>query len=105
MARFEAALRRAEAALAVPAPARARILVEMAGDLDALFEAYRARGLTDAEAAARAASALGVGGDAAHELTRLHEPAYVRWTARLSDRGRTAAERVVTARRTTTAAA
>ena len=93
MARFEAALRRAEAALDLPPQKRARILVEMEGDLDALFEAYRARGLTEQEAAARAAAALGLGRDAAHELTRLHKPPYLRWTARMSDHARSTAER------------
>jgi hypothetical protein len=95
MARFEAALRRAESSLDLPGPLRARILLEMAGDLDALFEAYRARGLSEADAAAKAASALGVSGAAAGELARLHQPPYRRWTARLTERGRTAAERAL----------
>jgi hypothetical protein len=93
--RFDGALRRAEAGLDLPPPIRGRILAEVASDLDGLFEAYRARGLSDDEAASRAAHALGLDEDAAAALGRLHEPRWRRWTARLSERGRSTAERVV----------
>lgn len=97
MTRFSATLRRADAALDLPVSVRARIMAEIASDLEALFEAYRARGLADDEARAKAARVLGVTPEVARELGRLHEPRYRRWTAKLSARGRTTIEqRLVT---------
>lgn len=93
--RFEPVLRRAESALALPRRARAKILVELASDLEALYAAYRARGLPEEEAAARAARTLGVEAEAAGELSRLHEPAFRRWTSALPERGRDSLERAL----------
>jgi hypothetical protein len=95
MPRFEAVLRRADTALDLPPQMRARILVELSNDLEALCDAYRSRGLPEQEAVARAAAALGVDSAAADELTRLHQPPYQRWTARLTAAGRVRAERIL----------
>jgi hypothetical protein len=95
MSRFEPVLRRAEAALDVPRPARATIVTELAADLESLYETYRARGLQDDDAAARATYALGLDCAAAEELTRLHAPRFRRWTAALSARGRATLERTL----------
>lgn len=93
MSRFEPVLRRAEAALDVPRPMRARIVTELAADLESLYEAYLARGLREDEATARAAQALGLDDGTAEALTRLYSPPFRRWTSALTARGREKVER------------
>ena len=79
MSRFEHVLRRLDAELETPEPWRSEALVEIGGDLEAAYAAYRARGLSEAEATLRAAAVLGPDGATARELSRLHTPSYARW--------------------------
>lgn len=95
MSRFEPVLRRAEAALDVPRPLRARIVTELAADLESLYGEYLARGLREDDAAARAVNALGLSDATAGALTELHAPRFRRWTAALSARSREKLERVL----------
>ncbi|HLU26299.1 MAG TPA: hypothetical protein VKZ58_11395 [Longimicrobiales bacterium] len=91
--RFAPVLRQLGDALDVPHPARSRILQEIAGDLEGLYELYRARGLSDDEAAERAASALALSPEMLRALVEIHTPAYQRLFGRFSERGRRHGER------------
>ena len=55
MSRFAELLGRTAARLDIPQPARSRVLLELAGDLDALYEHYRGLGLEEDEASRRVA--------------------------------------------------
>ena len=46
MTDFTAALRRIDSRLHLPQPARSRVILELAGDLEELYRHYRATGLS-----------------------------------------------------------
>lgn len=72
MSRFADTLRRAREQLEVPEPARSRILLEMAADLEDSYQAYREQGCGEAEAARRAEEAFSTSTEALEQLARLH---------------------------------
>lgn len=95
MTRFGPVLRRVESRLTVPQPARSRILLEMAADLEDLYAAYRARGLDEQEALRRAEASLGASTAAVEELVQVHRPAWERLLGRFSEGARSRWERAV----------
>ncbi|HSJ08418.1 MAG TPA: hypothetical protein VK928_00855 [Longimicrobiales bacterium] len=95
MTRFDAVLQRVATQLAVPQPARSRILHEMAADLEDLYAEYRARGLGESEALRRAEAALGASPEAIEQLIEVHQPAWERLLARFSERRRNRIERLL----------
>lgn len=90
MDRFGRVLRRAERRLEAPEPERSRILLEMAGDLEDLYRAYRERGLDEEEALRRAERWLAPSNAALASLRDVHLPAFDRLLGRLggTTRGR-----------------
>ncbi len=90
MDRFGRVLRRAERRLEAPEPERSRILLEMAGDLEDLYRAYRERGLEEEEALRRAERWLAPSTVALALLRDVHLPAFDRLLDRLggTTRGR-----------------
>jgi hypothetical protein len=87
VSRFGHVLRRAEARLEAPEPERSRILLEMARDLEDLYAVYRARGLSEGEAARRAESLLGASPEAMEALGGIHATGFQRLAARLAPGG------------------
>lgn len=79
---FERILRRVDRRLETPEPERSRILLEIAGDLEDLYESYRRRGIAEAEARRKAATWFDLSDDAAEQLRSIH----VRWPGRVLDR-------------------
>lgn len=79
---FERVLRRVERRLEAPEPERSRILLEMAGDLEDLYESYRRRGIGEAEARRKAVAWFDLSDDAAEQLREIHVP----WPGRVLDR-------------------
>jgi hypothetical protein len=75
----------AEGIRELPHPARTRILLELAGDVEALTEDLHRRGVPEAEAAARARQRVVPSGPALDALVRLHRPFYLRLTAPIPD--------------------
>ena len=73
MSRFAAVLKKVSDGLDLPQPTRSRILLEMAGDLEDLYEHHRGQGLDDAEAAKRAEEAFVTSDEALKHLARIHE--------------------------------
>jgi hypothetical protein len=84
--RFVPALRRISRELDLPEPTRARILLELASDLEGLVNHYRARGLGEEEAAQRAEAMLLIPPDALQQLIRVHTTGYQRWVSRAAGR-------------------
>jgi hypothetical protein len=69
----------------LPHPVRTRILLELAGDLEAFSADLRRSGVPEMEAAARARERVVPSGPALDALVQLHRPLYHRLTAPISD--------------------
>jgi hypothetical protein len=80
--RFVPALRRISSELDVPAPVRARIVLEMAADLEGLYEHYRAQGLEEEEAVRRTEERLLASPEALRHLVVVHTTGLQRWLSR-----------------------
>ena len=94
MSRFNAFLHRTGDRLALPKATRSLILVEIAADLDDLYQHYLEQGLTEEEAAARAEEKVDMSDEALTELVRIHADARG-WTDRMSRRTHPLWERIV----------
>jgi hypothetical protein len=86
--RFVPALQRISSELELPDSLRARILLEMAGDLEALYEHYRGRGFEDDEAARLTEERLLASPEALQNLILVHTTVYQRWLSRAAERAR-----------------
>ncbi len=92
MERFGRVLRRVDRELEVREPERSRILLELSGDLEELFRAYRRRGCSEEEARRRAEAWLAPDGASREGLRRLHTPLAGRLLRSLSEVGRSRLE-------------
>lgn len=72
MHRFAPALRRVAGDLDLPSRVRTALLLEMAADLESMFEHYRSTGLAEAVAAQRAEEAVLGSPEVIHRLVRIH---------------------------------
>lgn len=97
MTRFAPELRELADRLEVPQPMRARILLELHGDLEDLDEALRREGVPPDEARRRAVAMLVPDSEAVAELERCHRPLWLRLVDRFSDPVRHGVERVLLA--------
>lgn len=92
MERFAPVLRRVDRELEVRDPERSRILLELAGDLEELYRAYRGRGCSEEEARRRAEAWLAPDEASLGGLRRLHTPLAGRLLDSLSDVARSRLE-------------
>jgi hypothetical protein len=69
---FAAALRRIDSRLHLPQPARSRVILELAGDLEELYEHYRGKGLSEDAAGEAALSDLDASDDVLTALAEVH---------------------------------
>lgn len=97
MSRFAELLRRTADRLEIPQPARSRVLLELAGDLEDSYEHYRGLGLEEAEAARKVEERFDVSDEVLVQLVRLHHPAFRRWLDRFSVQAQSLWERVMLA--------
>jgi len=72
MSRFTTVLRDLSERLNLPQPARSRILLEISGDLDGLYQSFRDRGLSEADAEREALARVDLSGEALEALCRVH---------------------------------
>lgn len=79
MSRFADILQRAHRRLDLPQPARARILLELAADLEDAHARLRRQGLDEEEARRRAVERLAPSDEALDELVTLHSRRLRRW--------------------------
>lgn len=96
MSRFNVFLHQTGERLALPKATRGMILVEIASDLEDLFQHYLQQGLSDEEAAERAEEKVDMSDDALAELVRIHSDARG-WTDRIVRRAQPFWERVAMA--------
>jgi hypothetical protein len=73
MSRFAKVLNKVSDALDLPQPTRSRIVLEMAGDLEDLYQHHLAQGLDEEQAARRAEEAFAASEEALKHLSRIHE--------------------------------
>jgi hypothetical protein len=93
MSRFNTFLHRTGERLALPKATRSLILVEIASDLEDLFQHYLAQGLSDEDAAAKAEEKVDMSDEALAELVRIHSEARG-WSDRIVRRTQPLWERV-----------
>lgn len=96
MSRFNIFLHRTGERLALPKATRSLILVEIAADLEDLFNHYVQEGLSEEEAAARAEEKVDMSDEALVELVRIHSDARG-WTDRIVRRAQPFWERIAMA--------
>lgn len=86
MERFGPALRRVAAELDLPRRARTELLLELAADLEAIYEHHRARELPEDEAARRAEATVLGSSEVIRRLGRLHVSPWRGWAEEMSAR-------------------
>lgn len=96
MSRFDVILHQTGDRLALPKATRSLILVEIASDLEELFQHYLREGLSEEEAAARAEEKVDMTDEALAELVRIHSDARG-WTDRVARRVQPFWERIAMA--------
>jgi len=97
MSGFEQELRRVAAAIELPHPARSRVLLELASDLEDMRVALLSEGLSEEEAHRRALEVLLPAPEAIADLRAVHRPLYQRLVDRFSERTRHRMERMLLA--------
>ncbi len=95
MNQFAPLIREISEQLRVPQPARSRILLEIAADLEGIYEHYQEQGMPAEQAAARAKETCVLSGDALESLVRIHQTPFRRLLDRLSEQARTTWERTM----------
>jgi hypothetical protein len=95
MSRFTGLLNRTAARLDLPRPAKSRVLLEMAADLEDMFAAYRQRGLGEDEAMRRVEEKFDASDDTLTELTVLHRSAFGRGIDAFSEQASTPWEKLM----------
>ena len=93
MSRFNAFIHRTEERLTLPRATRSLILVEVAADLDDLFQYYLRQGLSEEEAAAKAEEKVDLSDEALAELVRIHSDTRG-WADRMVRVGQPLGERI-----------
>lgn len=86
MERFAPALRRVARELDVPRRVRTALLLEMAADLEAMFEHHRSRGLSEGEAARRAEETVLGSAEVIRRLGHLHASPWRSWSEEVGAR-------------------
>ena len=72
MSDFAAALQRIDARLHLPQPARSRVILELASDLEDLYGHYQSKGLSKAEAREAALADLDASDEVLTALSEVH---------------------------------
>jgi len=86
MTRFANVLKEAEDRMRAPEPARTRILLEMAADLEDSYDYFVDQGLDEAEAERRAEEAFSISDETLRLLERIHQPGFGNSTTRFFHR-------------------
>lgn len=93
MTRFADVLRGIDGRLTLPQPAKSRILLEIAGDMDDLYQTFRQQGLSREEARREAVARLDLSDEALEDLATVHTSRLRRFLDGLSEQGRGRTER------------
>ena len=95
MKRFTPLLKSINDRLDLPQPTKSRIILEIATDLDDLYQLYLSRGLGEQEAAQKAEEKLYLTDDALQELVQIHQTLFRKLLAKLTAPAQSRWERVV----------
>jgi hypothetical protein len=95
MSRFTELLKRTNERLELPQPAKSRILLEIASDMDDMYHFFIDQGLSERDAAVRVNEKFEVSDDALQELIQVHESPIRKFLSRFSDQAQTRWERVI----------
>jgi len=95
MSRFAGTLSEASRRLDLPRPVRSRVVLELAADLEDLFEHFVSEGMSEDEAEARALERVELSDQAVARLLQVHASAASRLVNRVSERTRALWERVL----------
>jgi len=93
MTRFNEALMDLGDRLSIPQPARSRVLLEIAADMDDLYHAFINEGLPEEEASRRTLEQFGPSEEALQDLVAVHSTAVKRALDQLSEQARSRWER------------
>ena len=93
MKRFARELRKIHRMLDIPQPSRSRVVLEIAADMEDLYEHYIARGLDEEEAAARTIETFDLSAEPIAAIADVHAPPFRRFLDRFPARTRGIAER------------
>lgn len=81
---FSSLLKDIHSKLDVPQPAKSRILLEIAADMDDLFRAYISQGKPESEAIRLTEEMFSLDDGAISELINIHQPPFRKWIDKLS---------------------
>jgi hypothetical protein len=95
VSRFAATLSETSRRVNLPQHIRSRLILELAADLEDLFEHYTAQGLSEEEATARALEAAELSDEAVARLVEVHTSPAGQLVERLQERTRTLWERLI----------
>jgi hypothetical protein len=95
VSRFAATLRQTSQRLNLPGPVKSRVLLELAGDLEDLFEHFSGEGRSDDEAVAMALEHAELSDQALQRLVAVHASPRTRFVERLSERTAAGWERLL----------
>jgi hypothetical protein len=95
MSRFSSLLRRTSDRLDLPQPQKSRILLEIAADLDDLYDFYISQGMTEEDAASKASEKFDLSDEALSELIEVHESMIRRFLGLISSQARSKWEKGV----------
>lgn len=94
MKRFTEILRQTNERLDLPQPIKSRIILEMAADLEDLYQFHRNRGLDESDALREAKDAFNLSPGALEQLVEIHTTPFRRFLDRLSAQAQTFWERI-----------
>jgi hypothetical protein len=95
MNRFREILIRTSERIELPQPVKSRIILEIAADLDDVFEECLARGMSEEEAELRAVELCDLSDEALADLVRVHETPLRRFLGSISEQARTRWEKAL----------
>lgn len=90
---FTSLLKKINDRLILPQPLKSRILIEMAGDMDDLYEFYRKKGLNEKEAIQKTEEKFDMTDEALSELLQVHQSVFRKAMNRISEQAQTRWER------------
>lgn len=94
MKRFVPLLRKINEQLNLPQPIKSRIILEMAADLDDLYETYRSKGLNEDEAVQKAEEKFDASAETLAELASVHTTGFRKFLDKISQRSLVTWERI-----------
>lgn len=94
MNKFTLFLKRINERLSLPQPLKSQILLEVAGDLEDIYEFYKNKGLNEQEAMQKAEEKLDLTDETLSELIRVHQSFYGKLMNRISEQAQTRWERI-----------